>query len=144
MWKNNQKERCHIENIDLNKRKLQRPAGNRDYLNEGLHEGTIEAVELKELASDYHPSGKRIAVMIKVSVEDGHRNSVSICEFPTYTWDERGNWYKILKDLDMLPEPGEEFVLDDLVGLKVKVMVENVEKNQKTYSNIAKMRRINS
>ena len=133
-----------MENIDLNTRTLQRPAEIKDYVEEGSHEGKIEEVELKELASDYHPSGKRVAVMIKVNVEDGHGNKVSICEFPTYTWDERGNWHKILKDLDMLPEPGDKFELDNLVGLKVKVLVENVEKRGKTYSNITKMRKISN
>ena len=118
---------------------LKRPTKTKRYIEEGIWEGEITDAEIDEVKSKYHDSGKRTVIKIEVKVRDDDGNDVVLYDYPTKTWSKQGNWYKILDNLDMLPAPGEDFDLDDLVGVQVKVMVENVTKGDKTYSNIVKM-----
>jgi hypothetical protein len=43
---------------------------------------------------------------------------------------------KVLQDLDCLPEAGKRLDLDGMVGMKVKVVIENVERDGIEYSNV--------
>lgn len=120
---------------------LTRPVGDRRNIANGTYVGTIEKAEVKEFDCNFNDDGIRTALNIKVEVEDGNGETVVLYTSPNFTWSKKGNMVKLLDDINALPEPGEDLVLEGLVGIPVKVMVENVKKDGETYSNIIRMKR---
>lgn len=121
---------------------LDRPEGNKRSIEDGVFEGETSHVELQEWESKFSEDGTRVVLSIKVEVEDAEGELVDLYIAPNYSWSKRGNMSKVLENLNMLPEPGERLNLEDLVGIPVQVMVENVEKDGETYSNIIRLKRL--
>jgi len=113
----------------------------RNFVEEGVRKGTIDSVALKEVESKFSDTGKRIVLNIKVLVEDEDGEEVALYLSPNFTWSSKGKMVKVLQDLDCLPEAGEKLDLDAMVGMKVKVVIENIEKDGVEYSNIISMKR---
>jgi hypothetical protein len=128
----------NLQNQDF----LDRPEGNRRSIDDGIYEGETTNAEFQEWESKYSEDGSRVVLSIRLEVEDADGELVDLYVAPNYSWSKRGNMVKVLENLDMLPEPGERLQLTDLVGIPVQVMVENVEKDGETYSNIIRMKRI--
>lgn len=108
---------------------------------EGMHKGTIDSVVLKEMESKFSETGKRVVLNIKVIVEDEGGEEVALYLSPNFTWSTKGKMIKVLQDLECLPEAGEKLNIDAMVGMNVKVVIENVEKDGVEYSNIISMKR---
>ncbi len=119
---------------------LTRPTG-RTTLEEGMCKGTIIAAELVERQSRYSVNGIGVFLNIKVAIKDSDEETVELYYAVSYTWSKRGKMMKLLEDLKKLPEPGESLELEELVGLRVQVIIENVEKDGNTYSNIIQIKR---
>lgn len=113
----------------------------RSCVEEGMHKGTIDLVVLKEVESKFSETGKRIVLNIKVLVEDEDGEEVALYISPNFTWSSKGKMLKVLQDLECLPEAGEKLDIDAIVGMKVKVVIENVEKDGIEYSNIVTMKK---
>lgn len=121
---------------------LARPANNKRSITDGAYNGETAHAEFVERDSQYTDDGKRVVLNIKVEVEDDEGEVVDLYIAPNYTWSKRGSMMKILEKLGALPAPGESIDLDELVGIPVQVIVENVEKDGETYSNIVSIKRI--
>jgi hypothetical protein len=123
------------------KRLMLRPSI-RSCVEEGMHKGTIDSVVVKEIDSKFSETGKRIVLNIKVLVEDEEsEEEVALYLAPNFTWSSKGRLIKTLQDLEALPETGGTLDIDAMVGMKVKVVVENVEKDGIEYSNIITMKK---
>ena len=121
---------------------LARPASIKKNVPDGSYNGLISSVEFAERDSQYSDDGKRIVLNIKVEVTDEDGETVDLYISPNYSWSPRGNMMKILEKLEALPAPGESISLEELVDMPVQVIVENVEKDNVTYSNIMSIKRI--
>lgn len=121
---------------------LARPEGNRRNVSDGVYSGRTTFAELVERESSFSKDGFRVVLNIKVEVEDKNGDTIDLYISPNYTWSPKGNMLKILKNLDALPKPGESMSLDDLVEIPVQVVVENVEKDGETYSNIVSIKKV--
>lgn len=121
---------------------LDRPEGNKRSIEDGVYEGETSNAELQEWESKFSEDGTRVVLSIRVEVEDADGETVDLYIAPNFSWSKRGKMIKVLENLDMLPAPGERLDLEDLVGIPVQVMVENVEKDGETYSNIIRMKRV--
>jgi len=55
------------------------------------------------------------------------------------SWSEKSGMYRLLDDLNCLPEPGESFDFCSLVDMPVTVLVTNNKVDDKIYSNIENM-----
>lgn len=121
---------------------LARPADNKRTIPDGAYNGEMTNAEFVERDSQYSEDGKRVVLNIKVEVEDDEGEVVDLYIAPNYTWSKRGSMIKILEKLGALPAPGESIDLDELVGIPVQVIVENIEKDDETYSNIVSIKRI--
>lgn len=121
---------------------LARPESNKKNVSDGAYNGFIRLAEFAERDSQYSDDGKRIVLNIKVEVTDEENETVDLYISPNYSWSTRGNMLKILEKLEALPAPGESISLEDLVDMPVQVIVENVEKDNVTYSNIMSIKRI--
>ena len=121
---------------------LARPEGNRRNVSDGVYSGRTTFAELVERESNFSKDGFRVVLNIKVEVEDENGETIDLYISPNYTWSPKGNMVKILEKLDALPKPGESISLDDLVGVPVQVVVENVEKDGETYSNIVSIKKV--
>lgn len=121
---------------------LARPESNKKTVADGAYNGFIRSAEFAERDSQYSDDGKRIVLNIKVEVTDEDGETVDLYISPNYSWSPRGNMMKILEKLEALPAPGESISLEDLVDMPVQVIVENVEKDNVTYSNIMSIKRI--
>jgi hypothetical protein len=122
-------------------RVLTRPESTRPYVPNGKYDGEIESTEVAERDSKYHAKGKRDVLSFRVGVftEDG--DVVPLNLEPNLSWHPKSKLVQLLQDLDALPEPREDLDLDALVGMRVTVTVENVEKNGENYSNIIEMKK---
>lgn len=120
---------------------LARPESNKKTVADGAYNGSIRSAEFAERDSQYSDDGKRIVLNIKVEVTDEDGETVDLYISPNYSWSSRGNMVKILEKLEALPAPGESIALDDLIDIPVQVIVENVEKDNVTYSNIVSIKR---
>ncbi len=121
---------------------LTRPADNKRTIPDGAYNGETTNAELVERDSQYSDDGKRVALNIKIEVEDDEGEVVDLYIAPNYSWSKRGKMIKILEKLDVLPDPGESVDVDEIVGIPVQVIVENVEKDGETYSNIVSIKRV--
>lgn len=127
--------------MENNKISLVRPVEDRRSIANGTYSGTIAWAEVKEFECNFNENGKRTVLNIKVEVKDVNGEIVVLYIAPNLTWGKSGKMVKLLDDIDALPEPGEGLDLKALVGIPVKVMVENVGKDGETYSNIVRMKR---
>ncbi|MFE8696506.1 hypothetical protein ACFYKT_09175 [Cytobacillus sp. FJAT-53684] len=114
---------------------------NKYYLSEGMHNGRIFSVEVKEFDSIYHDSGKRNALNIKVEFIKPNGEFVYLYYAPTITWSEKGKFMKMLHDLDVVPAEGVELDVNALIGMKVTATIENVERDDVVYSNIVRIQK---
>lgn len=114
----------------------------RRFVEEGMYKGAIDSVALREIDSKFSDTGKRVVLNIKVLVEDEEsEEEVFLYLAPNFTWSSKGKLIKVLQDLECLPEAGEKLELDEMVGMKVKVVIENVEKDGIEYSNIISLKK---
>lgn len=120
---------------------LARPEANKRNVYDGSYKGITTFTELAERDSQFTEDGKRVVLNIKVEVEDDEGETVDLYIAPNYSWSKKGKMIKILEKLDALPATGESISLEDLVGIPVQVIVENVEKDGEMYSNIVSIKR---
>jgi len=120
---------------------LSRPETDSNSVTDGRHEGILRSAELVERESTYTADGYRVTLNIKVEVEDEVGDPVYLYLSPTYSWSQRGKMLGILEKLEVLPEPGKSLDLADLVDLPVTIIVENVEKDSRCFSNIVSIKR---
>jgi hypothetical protein len=120
---------------------LVRPEENKRSISDGMYEGTTAYAELQERECRFSKDGTRVVLSIRVEVEDEDGETVDLYVAPNYSWSKRGHMMQLLESLDALPEPGESIALQDLVGIPVQVLVENVEKNGEVYSNIVRIKK---
>lgn len=129
-----------IEQIDV----LTRPAGNKRTIADGTYLGETTNAEYVERDSQYSDDGKHVVINIKVEVINHQGEVIDLYIAPSYSWSKRGNMMKILEKLEVLPAPGEFIHLDELIGIPVQIIVENVNKDGETYSNIVSIKRVKS
>lgn len=110
-------------------------------IQEGTYPGEIDSVEVREMNSSYHESGKRTAVSVKVNFTLSNGVQCDLFYAPTLTWSPKGKLMKMLHDLQAVPALGKQLDLDALVGMAVTVKVENVVGDAVTYSNIVEMKK---
>jgi hypothetical protein len=123
-------------------RTITRPLTNQTIVQEGVYNGCeIESADIMEMDSQFHETGKRDVLNLKVRIPLPNGDSATLFYAPNLAWGAKSRMVKLLQDLEALPDPGEDLDLDSLVGMKVTVFVENVEKDDKTYSNIVKMKK---
>jgi len=121
---------------------LARPADNKRTIPDGAYNGETTNAEFVERESKFSEDNTRVVLNIKVEVQDDEGEVVDLYIAPNYSWSKRGNMMKILEKLAALPAPGESIDIDELVGIPVQVIVENVEKDGETYSNIVSIKRV--
>lgn len=121
---------------------LARPVSNKKNTSDGTYDGVIRSAEFAERDCQYSADGKRIVLNLKVEVIDDEGEEVDLYIAPNYSWSTRGNMVKILENIGALPAPGETMALEDLIDIPVQVIVENVDKDNVTYSNITSIKRI--
>ena len=106
----------------------------------GEHAGIIiDAIE-KTLPSKFHPSGERevLSLQVRIFLPDSEPHL-----FYTVNWDWKNRSFtRLLNDLGVLPECGQEFNPESLAGLDVIATVSVEEKNGVTYSNITSLRKL--
>lgn len=123
-------------------RTIKRPLTNQTIVQEGVYNGCeIESADIMERGSQFHETGKRDVLNLKVRIPLPNGDFAILFYAPNLSWGAKSRMVKLLQDLEALPDPGEDLDLDSLVGMKVTVFVENVEKDGKTYSNIVKMKK---
>lgn len=125
----------------VNMRKVARPTGVQNNVNDGSYPGEINLAEFVERESKFSDDGMRIMLNMRIKLYLENDESVELYHAVNYTWSQKGHMIKILEKLEMLPAPGEKLDLDQLVGLPVQVIVENVIKDGVTYSNIVSIKR---
>ncbi len=106
----------------------------------GEHAGIIiDAIE-KTLPSKFHSSGERevLSLQVRIFLPDSEPYL-----FHTVNWDWKNRSFtRLLNDLGVLPERGQEFNPESLAGLDVIATVSVEEKNGVTYSNITSLRKL--
>ena len=106
----------------------------------GEHAGIImDAIE-KTLPSKFHSSGERevLSLQVRIFLPDSEPSL-----FHTVNWDWKNRSFtRLLNDLGVLPERGQEFDPESLAGLEVIATVSSEEKNGVTYSNITSLRKL--
>jgi len=107
----------------------------------GTFPGKIESVEIREMSSSYHESGKRDAVNLKVGLKQANGERCYEYYAPTLTWSPKGKLMKMLQDLQAVPAMGEQLDIDALVGMDVMVKVANVVVGAETHSNIVELKK---
>ncbi|WP_026393482.1 hypothetical protein [Acetobacterium malicum] len=125
----------------LNQRALVRPIERQKNVSDGSYFGKITQAELLERESAFSEDGKQIVLNVRTEVIDNNGDCVELYYSVNYTWSNKGRMVKFLEKLELLPAPGETLELDTLVGLSVQVIIENVIKENVTYSNIVSMKR---
>ncbi|MCM3567005.1 hypothetical protein [Neobacillus mesonae] len=120
---------------------LQRPEGNKRTTDDGTYDGITSHAEFQEWSCNFSKDGSRVVLCVRIEVEDSEGEPVDLYIAPNYSWSKKGKMVKLLEDLDMLPAPGQGIKLADFVGIPVQVTVENVEKDDETYSNITRIKR---
>ena len=129
------------QQAQLNMRRMVRPTEVRRIAREGAHFNVIELAELVERDSKFTDDGKQTKLKIRTGAVDDNGDPVALYYEVNYTWHPKGNMYKLLEKLEMMPIPGEALDLDKMIGLPVQIIVENVIKDGVTYSNIVSMKR---
>ena len=106
----------------------------------GEHAGIImDAIE-KTLPSKFHSSGERevLSLQVRIFLPDSEPSL-----FHTVNWDWKNrSFIRLLFDLGVLPERGQEFDPESLACLDVIATVSVEEKNGVTYSNITSLRKL--
>ncbi|WP_432354601.1 hypothetical protein [Sporosarcina sp. A2] len=120
--------------------KLVRPS-NKYNLEEGAVEGKIYSVAVNEFDSDFTDSGKRDVLNTKVEFIKPNGEFFYLYYAPTITWSEKGNFMKMLHDLDVVPAKGGELDINALIGMTVTATIENVERGDVVYSNIVRIQK---
>lgn len=127
-----------LKNLEV----LSRPESNTKTIPEGSYEGAIATAEFVERESKYTPDGTRVVLNLRIEVEDTDGEIVDLYYGVNYSWSKKGKMLSLLEKLGCLPKQGGNLMLEDLVGIAVRVSVENVSKDDNTYSNITSIRRL--
>ena len=106
----------------------------------GEHAGIIlDAIE-RTIPSKFHPSGVRevLSLQVRIFLPDSEATLYS-----NVNWDWKNRSFtRLLFDLGVLPDRGQEFDPESLTGLDVVATISNEEKNGVTYSNITSLQRL--
>jgi len=132
-----------METEDLTELKnfLARPQNNRKTTRDGSYDGETVHAAFDE-KDDKFNGGTRTVLNLGYAVVDDDGELVRLYQFLNYNWNERSNMFKTLEKLGKLPKPGENIQLSELVGIPVRIRVENVVKNGETYSNVISVQKI--
>lgn len=126
-----------------NPKNLTRPESSEvEIVPEGLQNAELVEAELVERDSKFSEDGKRVVLNSRVLVTTSDNKTASLYYSVTYSWSKRGKMCKLLEDLQMMPEPGENLKIADLIGIPVQVLVQNVDKDGVVYSNIVSIKRL--
>lgn len=121
---------------------LTRPVSNKKTIMEGAYNGETISAVLVEKESQFSADGFRVVLIIKVEVQDQDDETVELYSSSNFSWSKRGRMLKVLEKLEALPDQGESINLEELEGIPVQVIVENIEKDGEIYSNIVSMKKI--
>src|SRR6056297_198710 len=117
----------------LDQTKLSRP-GARAPLNDGRYPGTIVSSKLRE-GKDRFNGGQRKFLNLGIEVDAGDGGTRKVFYGCNYyddrEWSSKLKIYRLLENLDRLPEPGEALDIKSLVGMEVDVMIQAKSKNGK-------------
>ena len=103
----------------------------------GSYEGIIVGAYEKVFKSQYHSSGQRDVLSLRVKV--CHPREVYHL-FYNVTWDWTNyRFCQLLEDMEVMPEPGAEFIPESLVGKNVTIVVENQLSQGRNFTNIVEM-----
>lgn len=117
---------------------FKRPSTNTS-VEDGMYNAKILSACVKVVESIYHPEGRTVLnLKIGLDTEEGR---LELYKTVTFSWSQMGKMIPLLTDLEVLPEPGEELDRNDLIGMAIRVMVQNVEKDNMVYSNIVSLKK---
>lgn len=114
---------------------LKRPVTEEKFVAEGAHEATIVSACAIVQSNPFTASGISEELQLKLKVEDGGKG-VYLKHNVDLTWDESGDLYDMLLNLDELPEEGEILNIEDLIEMNVKILVTNWKHDGKVYSRV--------
>ena len=106
-------------------------------ISEGYHTATIASLEYRLVTDNYSDDKAEIPRLVPtfdVVSDDGEE--ATLTKYFSILWSEKSNLRKLAKATQRLPDHGDNFDPDTLIGAKLIVVVENKEKDGKTYSNI--------
>jgi len=117
-----------------------RPVSSAPVVADGTYPGKIVSVDFKSEPNKFNNNEPQEVIYTEVSIKTPE-GPVKLRKRVTYveSWSEKSNMFKVLSDLDCLPEPGEGFDFNDLLGMNVTVAVKNNTQDGKTYVNIDQM-----
>ena len=107
----------------------------------GIYMGKITSVTIKTEPDKYNDGKPHDVIYFGVEIKTP-TGPVKLRKLVSYveSWSDKSNMYKMLDDLECLPEPGTGFDFNSLVGKKVDVVVKNNNtQDGKTYSNIDRL-----
>lgn len=108
------------------------------HIKNGIYDGTIVGAYEKVFKSQYNPSGQRDVLSLRVRV---HHQSEVYFLFYNVTWEWTNyRFCQLLEDLAVMPEPGEEFNPDSMVGKNVTIVVENQVSQGRNFTNIVELK----
>ena len=108
---------------------------------DGAYKGKFTSVTIKPVPDKYNDGKPHDVIHFDVEIKTP-TGPVKLRKLVSYveSWSEKSNMYKLLDDLDCLPEPGTKFDFGSLVGKKLDVVVKNnTSQDGRTYSNIARL-----
>ena len=105
---------------------------------DGIYAGKIVGAFEKVFKSQYYPSGQRDVLSIRVAVYNSDEIRYL---FYNVTWEWTNyRFCQLLEDMAVMPEPGEEFNPEKLVGKNVIISVENQTSQGRNFTNIVEMK----
>ena len=105
---------------------------------DGIYAGKIVGAFEKVFKSQYYPSGQRDVLSIRVAV---YTSDEVRYLFYNVTWGWTNyRFCQLLEDMGVMPEPGEEFSPESLVGKNVMISVENQTSQGRDFTNIVELK----
>lgn len=104
----------------------------------GLYHGEITGVALKEKKDRFNRNKSCNALNVRITVEDGD-DLVDLFYSPFISFYKSSRFARMLDCLKIVIEEGREWDAESLIGLNVRVEVENVESNENIYSNVTEI-----
>ena len=105
---------------------------------DGIYEGKIVGAFEKVFKSRYHPGGQRDVLAIRVAVYNSDEVRYL---FYNVTWEWTNyRFCQMLEDMAVMPEPGEEFNPEKLVGKNVIISVETQTSQGRNFTNIVELK----
>ena len=118
-----------------------RPVSSMPVVADGSYPGKITSVENKTEPNKYKNNEPHEVFYLEITIKTPDEPVKLRKRIPyVASWSEKSTMFKLLRDLECLPEPGEGFDFDDLLGMNVQVSVINNQHEGKIYPNVDQMR----